>query len=85
MLAQAVEDDEALVRGHAAWAPGRIQNRAGIPGDPGVRGRRGPGGPPTRSSSYDIAQEQFDHVGNTGFFQEVGQGRAAQLPAEPVE
>jgi epoxyqueuosine reductase len=30
-----VEDDEALVRGHAAWALGRILKRAGIPGDRG--------------------------------------------------
>ena len=35
VLARAVEDDEALVRGHAAWALGRILKRAGIPGDRG--------------------------------------------------
>jgi epoxyqueuosine reductase len=35
VLAQAMEDDEPLIRGHAAWALGRILKRAGIPGDRG--------------------------------------------------
>jgi len=34
-LARALEDPEALVRGHAAWALGEILARVGIPGDGG--------------------------------------------------
>jgi epoxyqueuosine reductase len=35
VLSRAVEDPEPLIRGHAAWALGRILNRVGIPGDGG--------------------------------------------------
>jgi epoxyqueuosine reductase len=35
VLAQALDDPEPLVRGHAAWALGRILDRVGIPGDGG--------------------------------------------------
>jgi len=35
VLALAMEDEEPLVRGHAAWALGRILGRKGIPGDRG--------------------------------------------------
>ena len=34
-LAKALDDPEPLVRGHAAWALGRILSRVGIPGDGG--------------------------------------------------
>jgi epoxyqueuosine reductase len=34
-LARALDDEEPLVRGHAAWALGRIVNRVGLPGDAG--------------------------------------------------
>jgi epoxyqueuosine reductase len=35
VLAPTLEDEEPLVRGHAAWALGRILGRTGIPGDRG--------------------------------------------------
>ncbi len=35
ILARALEDLEPLVRGHAAWALGRILGRLGVPGDGG--------------------------------------------------
>lgn len=35
VLAMALEDEEPLVRGHAAWALGEILGRKGIPGDRG--------------------------------------------------
>lgn len=35
VLARALDDREPLVRGHAAWALGRILRRLGIPGDAG--------------------------------------------------
>ena len=35
VLALALDDEEPLVRGHAAWALGRILGRTGIPGDRG--------------------------------------------------
>jgi epoxyqueuosine reductase len=35
VLAKALDDPEPLVRGHAAWALGRILDRVGIPGDGG--------------------------------------------------
>ena len=35
VLALALKDEEPLVRGHAAWALGRILGRTGIPGDRG--------------------------------------------------
>lgn len=34
-LARALDDPEPLIRGHAAWALGRILSRVGIPGDGG--------------------------------------------------
>ena len=34
-LARALDDPEPLVRGHAAWALGRILEGVGIPGDGG--------------------------------------------------
>jgi epoxyqueuosine reductase len=34
-LASALDDEEPLIRGHAAWALGRILSRVGIPGDGG--------------------------------------------------
>jgi len=34
-LSQALDDPEPLVRGHSAWALGRILSRVGIPGDGG--------------------------------------------------
>ncbi len=33
VLARALDDPEPLIRGHAAWALGRIQGQGGIPGD----------------------------------------------------
>lgn len=35
VLSRALDDDEPLIRGHAAWALGRILERVGIPGDGG--------------------------------------------------
>jgi epoxyqueuosine reductase len=35
VLARALDDPEPLIRGHAAWALGRILDRVGIPGDGG--------------------------------------------------
>lgn len=35
VLSRALDDDESLIRGHAAWALGRILERVGIPGDGG--------------------------------------------------
>ena len=35
VLARALDDPEALIRGHAAWALGEILSRVGIPGDGG--------------------------------------------------
>jgi len=35
VLAATLDDDEPLIRGHAAWALGRILARVGIPGDGG--------------------------------------------------
>jgi epoxyqueuosine reductase len=34
-LAAALDDEEPLIRGHAAWALGRMLSRVGIPGDGG--------------------------------------------------
>ncbi|MCJ7627521.1 MAG: HEAT repeat domain-containing protein [Longimicrobiales bacterium] len=35
VLVPALEDPEPLIRGHAAWALGRILERVGVPGDGG--------------------------------------------------
>lgn len=34
-LAKALDDSEALIRGHAAWALGEVLSRVGVPGDGG--------------------------------------------------
>ncbi len=36
VLTRALDDPEPLIRGHAAWALGRILDRAGIPADGGL-------------------------------------------------
>jgi epoxyqueuosine reductase len=35
VLVAALEDEEPLIRGHSAWALGRMLSRVGIPGDGG--------------------------------------------------